>query len=96
MIRFIVVTWGLAAGWAWWLFAQKGSLANVGGGVLLGVCTVGVFAHMVRRSNRLSAGHEHVTARLEYHRGFSNDRWKRSKPARGDDGGSELTLGGGW
>ncbi len=93
MIRFIVFTWGLAAGWAWWLFAQKGPATTVVSGFILGAITLGVLVHMVKRSNRLHSGHEFVNARLEYHQGFSKGRWKRSQPARGDDGGSELTLG---
>jgi hypothetical protein len=94
MIRFIAFTWGLGAAWVWLLFAQKGTVANVLGAIVLGSVTVGLFVFMIRRSNRLNAGHEYVNARLEYHQGFSKGRWKRSKPARGDDGGSELTLGG--
>ena len=66
-------------------------------GVLLaGGATLSLFIFMIRRSNRLSGGHEHVNARLEYHQGFSKARWKRSKPARGDDGGGEFSIGRGF
>ena len=93
MLRFILFTWGLAGGWAWVLFTESGRDAGVFGWLLVGGATLALFVFMVRRSNRLSAGNEYVNARLEYHRGFSNDRWRRAKPAKGDDGGSELTLG---
>jgi len=94
MIRFIAFTWGLGAAWAWLLFSQKSTVANVLGIIILSGATVGLFGFMIRRSNRLSGGHEYVNARLEYHQGFSKGRWNRSKPARGDDGGSEFTIGG--
>ena len=96
VIRFVIITWGLAAGWAWLLFGQKSATSGIAGGIVLAAITLGVFGYMVRRSTRLSGGHEHVNARLEYHQGFSKNRWKRAKPARGDDGGSELTLGKGF
>lgn len=94
MIRFIAFTWGLAGAWAWVLFTDRGRGTGVVGIVLVAGATLGLFVFMVRRANRLAGGHEYVNARLEYHRGFSQDRWKRDKPAKGDDGGSELTLGG--
>lgn len=93
MLRFVLSAWGLAAGWAWLLFAQKGHVASLVGGTILGLVTLGLFAFMVRRSNRLTSNHEHVNARLEYHSGFTRGRWRRNRPARDDDGGSELTLG---
>lgn len=94
MIRFIAFTWGLSAAWAWTLFTDSGRGTSPLGPSLLGAITLGMFVYMVRRADRLRGGHEYVTARLEYHRGFSQDRWKRDKPAQGDDGGSEFTLGG--
>jgi hypothetical protein len=96
MFRFIAFTWGLAAAWAWVVFTDSGRSTGLIGFIAVGSITLGLFFFMVRRSNRLSGSHEYVNARLEYHRGFSQNRWKRSKPARGDDGGSELTLGSGW
>lgn len=96
MIRFIGFTWGLAGAWAWLLFTDGGRDAGVlGYGAVLGA-TLGLFVFMVRRSNRLSGGGEYVNARLEYHQGFSKARWKRNKPARGDDGGSEFSIGRGF
>lgn len=96
MLRFIAFTWGLAGAWAWVFFTESGRSTGLLG--VLGVvgATVALFVVMVRRANRLSAGHEYVNARLEYHQGFSKDRWNRSKPARGDDGGAEMDLGRGF
>jgi hypothetical protein len=96
MVRFIAFTWGLAAAWAWVLFTDGGRSTGFVG--LLGVlaATLGLFVFMVRRSRRLGAGHEYVNARLEYHSGFSQGRWRRDRPARGDDGGSELDVGRGF
>jgi hypothetical protein len=96
MLRFVVVTWGLVGGWTWWVFAPKDGVASLVGAILLGSATVVLAWVMVRRSSRLRAGHEYVNARLEYHSGMSSGRWKRARPARDDDGGSELTLGSGW
>lgn len=96
VLRFIAFTWGLAAAWAWLMFTGGGRAAGLAGLLVVGGATLAAFVHMVRRSNRLRGGHEYVNARLEYHRGFSRDRWRRSRPAQGDDGGSEFTLGSGW
>lgn len=96
MLRFVATTWTLVAGWLWWAFVPKGGGATIVGGLMLAVCSSALLAVMVRRSRRLAGHHEHVNARLEYHQGMSRDRWRRAKPARGDDGGMELTLGSGW
>ena len=96
MIRFVAFTWGLAGAWAWMLFTDSGRNAGILGYVLVLGATLALFVYMVRRSNRLSGGTEHVNARLEYHQGFSKARWKRNKPARGDDGGSEFSIGRGF
>ena len=96
MIRFLGFTWGLALGWAWWAFVDKSSGLRVVSGVVLTAITLALLVFMARRSRRLSAGYEYVTPRLEYHQGYSKERWKRAKPARGDDGGNEFTLGSGW
>lgn len=93
MLRFIAFTWGFAAAWAWLLFTESGRSTGAVGYVILGGATLGLFAHMVRRSKRLAGGDEYVNARLEYHRGFSQDRWRRAKPAKGDDGGGEFSIG---
>ena len=96
MIRFVAITWGLGSAWAWWLFVYKSSSVQFVTGVLLAGVTLALFAFMIRRSNRLNAGYDYVTPRLEYHQGYSKERWRRNKPAREDDGGHELTLGSGW
>lgn len=93
MIRFLLATWGLTFGWGWWVFAPKSATARlVGLAVLIAATTVLALA-MRARSRRLRGDHEYVTARLEYHSGFSRGRWRRTETARGDDGGSEITMG---
>ena len=95
MIRFVVLTWGLVIGWGWWLFAAKSSAATLVIGLLLGVITLALAGAMFRRSRRFRSEHEHVNARLEYHSKAGSRHWQRSKPARGDDGGAAMSLGGG-
>jgi hypothetical protein len=94
--RFVLFTWGLVAGWGWLLFGVRTPGAAFAGAALLGAATLIGAAFMVRRARRLRGGHEYVNARLEYHAGNSSRVWRRARPARDDDGGSELTLGGGW
>ncbi len=93
MIRFFVTTWGLTIGWGWWLVAPKNPTVRVLGFVALAVATAVLAVGMNRRARRLRGNDEHVTARLEYHSGFSQGRWRRTDTARGDDGGAEFTLG---
>jgi hypothetical protein len=95
MFRFVVLTWGLVAGWGWWLFAAKSTTLAVVIGILLGAITLTLALIMYRRSRRLRGEHEYVNARLEYHSNASKSHWKRAKPSRGDDGGAEMSLGGG-
>lgn len=93
MIRFLLATWGLAFGWGWWVFAPKGGGVRLVGLLVLAAGTALLAVAMRRRSHRLRGDHEYVTARLEYHAGFSRGRWRRTDTARGDDGGSEFTMG---
>ena len=91
----MVVAWGLTGGALWLVFAGRGP-ASVVVGVLLIVTAVVLARAMAARSFRRRGGHESVNPRLVYHAGMSRDRWRRAAPARGDDGGGELTLGSGW
>jgi hypothetical protein len=95
MGRFLLFTWGLVIGWGWLLFGARTAPTAIVGAVLLGSVTLGIAVHMFRRAGRLRAEHEYVTARLEYHAGNSSRVWRRARPARGDDGGSEFSLGAG-
>lgn len=95
MFRFVLLTWGLVLAWGWWLFAVKSTALAVGSGVLLGAITLTLAVVMYRRSSRLRGEHEYVNARLEYHSNASKSHWKRAETARGDDGGAEMSLGGG-
>lgn len=93
VIRFFVTTWGLTIGWGWWLLAPKAAGTRIVGLVVLLAMTAILGGGMTRRSRRLRGDHEYVNARLEYHSGFSRGRWRRTETARGDDGGSEITMG---
>ena len=95
VIRFFLATWGLAAGWLWLIFAARGA-ATIVASVVLVVASAWLGRSMVLRSQRLRGERDFVNARLEYHQGMSKDRWRRTKVASGDDGGSEFTLGGGF
>lgn len=91
----MAAAWTLAGGALWLVFAGRGG-ASVVVGLLLIVTAVALARAMAARSLRRRGDHESVNPRLVYHAGMSRDRWRRAAPARGDDGGSELTLGSGW
>jgi len=95
MIRFMALAWGLTGGALWLVFAGRGTAAVVVG-VLLVVTALVLARAMAARALRRRGNGEFVNPRLVYHAGMSRDRWRRARPARGDDGGSELTLGSGW
>lgn len=94
MIRFMLSTWTVAFGWGWWVIAPKSGVTRVVVLLILTASTTALALMMQARSRRLRGDHEYVTARLEYHSGFSRARWRRTDTSRGDDGGSELSLGG--
>ena len=96
MLRFVIVTWGLVAAWLWWIYAPKSTAATVIGAVVLVAASITLGVLMTRRSRRLRGRDEFVNARLEYHSLGGRRHWRREKPARDDDGGRELTLGGGF
>jgi len=91
----MALAWGLTGGALWLVFAGRGTAAVVVG-VLLVVTALVLARAMAARALRRRGNGEFVNPRLVYHAGMSRDRWRRAKPARGDDGGTELTLGSGW
>jgi len=91
MIRNIVVTYGLGAGWLWWLLAPMGSVTRWVAGAALLVATAALMLAVRRRARRLRSDHEGVSGKLITHVGGGQSRWDHD-----DDEGLESTVGGGW
>ena len=96
MIRQMLISYGLGAGFLWWILADMSTTTAIVSGVLLLAATAGLFVWMWLRSRRLRSEWEGYLPRLITHGGggAGHSRWDRRKHQNPED--FESHVGGGW
>jgi hypothetical protein len=91
VIKNLLFTYGLGAGWLWWFLAPMSGATRWIAGAVLVLATIALAVAVRRRSRRLHSDVEGVPGKLVTHVGGGETFWDHD-----DDEGLESTVGGGW